>query len=94
MNRRTFILSLLAIGAVGLEGPAEAKRRSSSQRKSSRGRSNRSSFYDGGSNSRSMTAGSFGSCAQARAAGYSRMRPGDTGYSRKLDRDGDGIACE
>jgi hypothetical protein len=37
---------------------------------------------------------SFGSCAAARAAGYRRMRPGQPGYSRRLDRDGDGIACE
>ncbi len=36
----------------------------------------------------------FGSCAAARAAGYSRMKPGEPGYSRRLDRDGDGVACE
>jgi hypothetical protein len=36
----------------------------------------------------------FGSCAAARAAGYSRMKVGQPGYSRRLDRDGDGIACE
>jgi hypothetical protein len=94
MNRRNFILSLLAVALVGLEEPAEARRRSGSRRRSSRSRSSRSSFYSGGSGSRSSSAGAFGSCAEARAAGYSRMRPGDTGYSRKLDRDGDGIACE
>lgn len=37
---------------------------------------------------------SFGSCAAARAAGYSRMKTGEPGYSRRLDRDGDGVACE
>ncbi|BBE72975.1 excalibur calcium-binding domain-containing protein [Oharaeibacter diazotrophicus] len=37
---------------------------------------------------------SFPSCKAARAAGYSRMRIGQPGYSPKLDRDGDGIACE
>lgn len=36
----------------------------------------------------------FGSCAEARAAGFRRMRVGEPGYSRRLDRDGDGIACE
>ena len=33
----------------------------------------------------------FKSCKEARAAGYSDMKKG---YSSKLDRDGDGIACE
>lgn len=36
----------------------------------------------------------FRTCKDARAAGYSRMRTGDPGYSRHLDRDNDGIACE
>ena len=33
-------------------------------------------------------------CSEARAAGYSRMRIGEPGYARHLDRDNDGIACE
>ena len=37
---------------------------------------------------------SFSSCAAARAAGYSSMRTGEPGYSLKLDRDKDGVACE
>jgi len=36
----------------------------------------------------------FGSCAQARAAGAAPVRRGDPGYSRRLDRDGDGVGCE
>jgi hypothetical protein len=36
----------------------------------------------------------YGSCAEARAAGAAPLRAGDDGYSRKLDRDGDGVACE
>lgn len=36
----------------------------------------------------------FRSCADARAAGAAPVRRGDAGYSRKLDRDGDGIGCE
>ncbi|MFC9976858.1 excalibur calcium-binding domain-containing protein [Spirillospora sp. NPDC127200] len=36
----------------------------------------------------------YPNCAAARAAGAAPLRRGDPGYSRKLDRDGDGVACE
>lgn len=36
----------------------------------------------------------FRSCAEARAAGVAPLRAGQAGYSRRLDRDGDGVACE
>lgn len=36
----------------------------------------------------------FASCAEARAAGMAPLYRGDPGYSERLDRDGDGIACE
>ncbi|MGH6784016.1 MAG: excalibur calcium-binding domain-containing protein [Sphingomicrobium sp.] len=36
----------------------------------------------------------FANCAQARAAGAARVRAGDPGYGRHLDRDGDGVGCE
>ncbi|MEU4313544.1 excalibur calcium-binding domain-containing protein [Nocardia sp. NPDC024068] len=36
----------------------------------------------------------YGSCADARAAGAAPLYAGQPGYSRKLDRDGDGVACE
>ena len=36
----------------------------------------------------------FKSCKEARAAGYSDIKKGEPGYSSKLDRDSDGIACE
>ncbi|WP_225976666.1 MULTISPECIES: excalibur calcium-binding domain-containing protein [Corynebacterium] len=36
----------------------------------------------------------FASCAEARAAGAAPLYKGDPGYSPKLDREGDGIACE
>ena len=42
----------------------------------------------------SSEAGGYSSCAEARAAGAAPMRRGDPGYSPRLDRDGDGIACE
>jgi hypothetical protein len=38
--------------------------------------------------------GPFPNCAAARAAGAAPVRAGDPGYSRKLDRDGDGVGCE
>ena len=37
---------------------------------------------------------SFANCSQARAAGYSNLRVGEPGYRRRMDRDGDGVACE
>lgn len=36
----------------------------------------------------------YPNCAAARAAGVAPLHRGDPGYSSKLDRDGDGIACE
>lgn len=36
----------------------------------------------------------YPNCASARAAGAAPIRAGNPGYSRKLDRDGDGVACE
>lgn len=37
---------------------------------------------------------SYPNCAAARAAGVAPLGVGDAGYSRALDRDGDGVACE
>lgn len=36
----------------------------------------------------------YANCAAARAAGAAPLYAGSPGYSSKLDRDGDGIACE
>ncbi|WP_313810470.1 excalibur calcium-binding domain-containing protein [Glutamicibacter sp.] len=36
----------------------------------------------------------YQNCSAVRAAGAAPIRVGDPGYSRKLDRDGDGVACE
>lgn len=36
----------------------------------------------------------YASCADVRAAGAAPIRRGDPGYSRRLDRDGDGVGCE
>ena len=36
----------------------------------------------------------YANCSEVRAAGADPIYAGDPGYSRKLDRDGDGVACE
>lgn len=36
----------------------------------------------------------YPNCTAVRAAGKAPIRRGEPGYSPKLDRDGDGIACE
>lgn len=36
----------------------------------------------------------YASCDDVRAAGAAPLRRGDPGYSGRLDRDGDGVACE
>jgi len=46
---------------------------------------------DGSTTSKSIY---YRNCAAARAAGAAPIRIGEPGYARKLDRDGDGIACE
>jgi hypothetical protein len=46
---------------------------------------------------RSLSSGNvsyFANCSAARAAGAAPVRIGDPGYSRRLDRDGDGVGCE
>ncbi|MBW0103646.1 excalibur calcium-binding domain-containing protein [Pseudonocardia sp. KRD-291] len=37
---------------------------------------------------------SYANCTAARDAGAAPLSRGDAGYSSKLDRDGDGVACE
>ena len=37
---------------------------------------------------------SYRNCTEARAAGVTPLRRGQPGYAPKLDRDGDGVACE
>jgi micrococcal nuclease len=37
---------------------------------------------------------SYANCTAARAAGVAPLHRGEPGYSAKLDRDGDGVACE
>lgn len=44
--------------------------------------------------SRQSSQSYFSSCREARAAGAAPIRRGQAGYSGRLDRDGDGVACE
>jgi hypothetical protein len=36
----------------------------------------------------------YANCTEVRAAGAAPIHRGEPGYSKKLDRDGDGVACE
>lgn len=40
------------------------------------------------------TSAYYANCTEAREAGAAPLSAGEPGYSRKLDRDGDGVACE
>jgi hypothetical protein len=40
------------------------------------------------------TAPNYKSCAEVSAANAAPLHKGDPGYSSKLDRDGDGVACD
>lgn len=89
MNRRAVLLGLLAVLALPGEGEARGRSRKGggSSRRGSR-RSRGMSLRGGGGSAY------YANCSQARAEGAAPIRSGDPGYSRKLDRDGDGIACE
>lgn len=41
-----------------------------------------------------VSAVSYHNCAEVRAAGKAPLHRGDPGYSRRLDKNGDGVACE
>lgn len=91
MNRRALFGGLLVSLVVGLPDAADAARKRKA-RKSSSGTSRRRS----GAARRSGGGGAsyYPNCAAVRAAGAAPVREGDPGYSRRLDRDGDGVACE
>lgn len=46
------------------------------------------------SSSGSTSSTSYANCTEARAAGVTPIHAGEPGYSSRLDRDGDGVACE
>lgn len=92
MDRRTLLATMFA-GA--LVAPIYALARP--LKKSSRAQPGRVRGPRGG-NARGGSSGDrdtyYPNCSAARAAGAAPLREGDGGYSRRLDCDGDGIACE
>ncbi|MEV5032386.1 excalibur calcium-binding domain-containing protein [Sphingobium sp. LMC3-1-1.1] len=77
--------------SVGSESEAEARRRGSRRTGTRR-------HVSSGSNRSYRSYGSGGeyyaNCSHARAAGAAPIMADEAGYSRRLDRDGDGVACE
>jgi hypothetical protein len=53
-----------------------------------------SSAQGSASISRTISGAAYLNCAAVRAARAAPIRRGQDGYSRRLDRDGDGVACE
>ncbi|MEU1537719.1 excalibur calcium-binding domain-containing protein [Actinacidiphila glaucinigra] len=49
---------------------------------------------DGKEGTASSPDATYANCAAVREAGAAPLRRGDPGYSRSLDRDGDGVACD
>ena len=82
MKRRLILSALFVAFAVPILPTYQADAR---KRKKSKG---------GGRKASRASGGGYANCAEARAAGAAPIRRGEAGYSRKLDRDGDGIACE
>lgn len=56
--------------------------------------SSRSSSSSSGTAASGRSSTSYANCSAARAAGAAPLYRGQAGYSSRLDRDGDGIACE
>lgn len=54
----------------------------------------RSQATTGQSSHRSSGSTYYANCSAARAAGAAPVLASDPGYSRRLDRDGDGVGCE
>lgn len=67
--------------ARGAQVERSTRRRTSSRRSSGRASSKSGSVY-------------YANCSAARAAGAAPVMRGQPGYSRKLDRDNDGVGCE
>lgn len=91
MDRRDIIAGLIAITmAMPFDALARPRKKNSGDTPR-RGRRRRGGNAASGGGDRNAY---YPNCSAARAAGAAPLRVGDGGYSRKLDRDGDGIACE
>lgn len=98
MDRRKLLIGLLLSALAGLPGQAaDARRRRQPRRTVTADRPSRSTrryrAYDAPSG-QGTGAAYYPNCAAARAAGAAPVRVGEPGYSRRLDRDGDGVGCE
>lgn len=51
-------------------------------------------FSSSGTSQRTSESTYYANCSAARAAGAAPVYAGEPGYSRRLDRDGDGVGCE
>jgi Excalibur calcium-binding domain len=80
-----------SLAVVSMAVPVTADVEARSKKKSKKAKSDKGKKARGGSAGGSAY---YSSCAKARAVGVAPLRRGDRGYSRNLDRDGDGIACE
>ena len=72
------------------DAPVAEQRRS--RRRSARARS--TGGYGSAAALRAPEGAYYRNCSEARAAGVTPLRRGMPGYAPKLDRDGDGVACE
>jgi hypothetical protein len=61
---------------------------------SSTGSYGNSGSTSGSTSGSASSSTSYANCTEARAAGVTPIQAGDPGYSSRLDRDGDGVACE
>jgi hypothetical protein len=89
MNRRAAIFGAVAMlfAVPGELGAARRKRKSGARAPKRAGGTGRAA-------SGASSGAAYANCTAARAAGAAPVRRGDPGYSRKLDRDGDGVGCE
>jgi hypothetical protein len=91
------VIRSLIVVAIGISlltygfDDADAKGRRSA---TTRAEATRSTGSSGTAYRAMSSATSFRNCSEARAAGAAPVRSGAPGYSRKLDRDGDGVWCE
>ncbi|MEZ0495153.1 excalibur calcium-binding domain-containing protein [Sphingomonas sp. IW22] len=96
MIRRRMIFGAIAAMFLALDVDDAAAQRRRRRRRAGAARSARSGAAgrsSGGARGFSGD-GPYRNCSEARAAGAAPMRVGDEGYSTRLDRDRDGVACE
>lgn len=100
MRRIVLILALMAgVACGGNDDPAEAPSTSATSGTSSTSATSATSQTTTTTTrpavtTTTRTAVSYANCDEVRAAGKAPLQRDDPGYSSKLDRDGDGVACD